>query len=147
RTWRLTLLITWSMNSCTFSCCLEVARMLSTPDSGFEITEAASRNSEKGCGAAATGAAAGAPGTAGAGGATGAAATGALAGMILSVSRSRSRTLATSVSQNLLIDVVLMLEVELFWLPLLAPPPGEAAAPLTFVDRFAWLMASRARLT
>ena len=42
-TWRRALVMTWSRNSCTFSCWREVARMLRMPVSGLAMTEAASR--------------------------------------------------------------------------------------------------------
>ena len=42
-TWRFALPITLSINSCTFSCCLLVARTLITPVSGLAITFAANR--------------------------------------------------------------------------------------------------------
>ena len=55
---------------------------------------------------------------------------------------------AISVSQNLLADSVLMIEIELFCAGAAVPPLVPAAvAPLTCVERFATLRASRERLT
>ena len=54
--------------------------------------------------------------------------------------------LATSVSQNLLTELDLISEVELFCAPEL-PPPAPALEPLTWVERFDWLCASRDRFT
>ena len=146
-TWRLALVSTWSRNSCTFSCWREVARMLSTPVSGFAITEAASRNVATGTGAGDGAAPALVPGC-GAGAVVDGTLVGAAlepAGSTLSVSCRISLIFATSVSQNLFAETELMVAVELFCDPVGVVCPG--CVPLTWVARTATLRASRAMLT
>jgi hypothetical protein len=141
------LVITWSRNSCTFSCWREVARMLRMPVSGLAITEAASRKVAAGAAAGVAGVGA-APGCAGAV-VEGAAAAGCAAapGRTLSVSCRISLMLAISVSQNLLAEIELMVAVELFCAPACWPEPAPGWVPLTCVDTVCTLRASRERFT
>src|SRR5688500_11602257 len=142
RTCRFTFDITWSRNSWIFSCWREVALIERIPASGFEITEAASRNSMAwGAGGAptagdpvtggATGGAKGEPGVpcwapgwiaaTGGGGAAGC-----VPGISLSLSRKRSRTFPTSVSQKRLLETLLTVETELLLMVPTPPEPPEA---------------------
>ena len=106
--------------------------MVSTPDSGLAMTEAASRNVGAGC----AGAAAGSGGTRSRGSArlrcrrrpaAGCAPACPAAGIILSVSCSMSFMFVTSVSQKWLVALLVIVLVD--WLPPPAPAPGPAPRP------------------
>src|SRR6266581_6415180 len=119
--------MTWSRNSWSFSCWREVARIVSTPASGLAITEAASRNVMFGV---ETGAAGTAPGTGGGAAAAWGAPGAPDPGRILSVSRRMSFTFSTSVSQNLLLEVLRTVVLDALPAPAAAPAPPPPAAPV-----------------
>ena len=95
--------------------------MLRTPASGFAMTDAASRNSTV-AGGDGAGVAPWAPATAVAAGAAAGTAAPVAIGTILSVSRRMSLMFAIRVSQNLLAESVLMIEIELFCAGPAVPP-------------------------